>query len=124
MNLIVVDRRDGPIDRRSPAAVSVGACPLGQGCYCCPNVASHSQQRACPKPHPATERMCSPPYPKNIPACPELPAPPAPPPGFRPLRFEMCFTCGRVTARRWTGSQGQMLAWCSGTFPDFEEVTR
>jgi hypothetical protein len=127
---VVRARREAPTDRRTPITIARGTCPVGQSCYCCPEARTpgHGKtQRGCPQQHPVSDRVCSPPIPKSLPPCPErgpLPIdPPAPPEGMRPLHFEMCSDCGRVTARRWTDPAGRVLAWCAGDFPAFSAVS-
>jgi hypothetical protein len=111
-------RRTAPPDRRAPRQIARGGCPIGN-CFCCPSWKSRgSSHDECSKPHPPRDKTCSPPYPKNIPECPErkgeqfLPYPP--PPGFRNPPTPCCIECGRITHREWTNPQGQVLPWCGG----------
>ncbi len=134
MSIVMGDavlRRFRPADRRSPTKVGRNGCPLWSGCYCCPQAVEKwhghpASKRSCDREHPPDDRMCSLPYPQNIPPCPErvtLPGPPDPPAGHRPLRWQVCVDCGRITSRRWTDPQtGQPLAWCAGTFPAHDKL--
>jgi hypothetical protein len=119
-------RRLAPPDRRSPVKVGVRACPLGRGCYCCPAYTSRfrgMENAKCELDHPATDRLCIPPYPERIPACPERQGWPQDPQsdvdGWRAPRHECCVECGRITARRWTRpADGAVLPWCAGVLPE------
>lgn len=120
-------RRLRPRDRRSPVKVGVRACPMGPGCVCCPGflIGKGSQRHAnCKRDHPAEDRLCSPPWPANIPPCPErdaLPQDPMPATdGFTPPLWKCCIECGRVTTRRWTDDDGDDLPWCGGRRPGEE----
>lgn len=128
-------RRLMPRDRRAPVDITRGSCPAADGCLCCPNATQRwhrNSNRTCDQRHPPDDRKCSPPYPANISACPERPEraapgqegltqdPPPAPDGFRPPHYSCCVECGRITARRWTDTNGRRLPWCAGTFPDPE----
>jgi hypothetical protein len=114
-------RRLAPTDRRTPVEVRVRACPLDRGCVCCPGFLvgkGYKRHDNCNLDHPASDRRCSPPYPRNLPPCPERDTlSQDPPSGYRPPHHEVCVDCGRVTARRWTDPEGRELAWCAGSFP-------
>jgi hypothetical protein len=119
-------RRLAPPDRRSPIKVGVRACALGPGCVCCPGYLigkGYKRHANCRLDHPAEDRLCSPPYPENISACPERERtefPQAPLPaaeGFTPPGLACCVECGRVTGRRWTDPDGRLLPWCAGKLP-------
>jgi hypothetical protein len=119
-------RRLAPPDRRAPITVTRDMCTLGLACNCCPLTTQkwHGNPRYkqdCTLMHPPADRLCSPPRPKAIAPCPEREAlvqdPPRPTAGHRPLLFSACVDCGRITARRWTHPDGQILPWCAGLFP-------
>lgn len=119
-------RRLRPPDRRSPVKVAVRACTLGRGCVCCPGLLigkGRQKHENCNLDHPAASRLCSPPYPERVRACPErddpaFPQDPLPATdNFTPPTWACCVECGRITARRWTDPAGDLLPWCAGKLP-------
>lgn len=112
-------RRLAPPDRRTPRTIYRDTCPVGGSCYCCPLAVEkwHGNARSgrsCDGMHPPQDRVCSPPYPANIPPCPERLTLNQHAPH---LRYEVCIDCGRITARRYQHPQYGTVPWCAGQFP-------